>query len=942
MRTTQKKRKKKKKASSDLSSADGTAPPSRRWRKWLTRLSAVVLAPLLFLAVVESGLWLFGYGYDTSYFIPAEKGDTYLSNPRFSEPFFGPKLARTPIQTVISPDKPDRTYRVFVFGGSAAQGVPDPTFSFPRILEAMLNDRYPQTRFEVINTGAVAVNSHVVLPVVRECGDFDGDLYIVYLGNNEVVGPYGAGSVFRNSGSSLSLIRAGIYVRSTRLGQLIGNAIRTIGSQDPAATKEWGGMGMFLKQRVSSDDPRMNTVYDNFTANLEDICQEARSAGVPIIVSTVLTNLKDSPPFHSDHRDALSTDDQNRWEELYRKAGALQESGDYESAAQQYAAAEVIDNRFAELHFRLGQCRLAQERFKIAREHFVRARDLDTLRFRADSQINRIIREVAANRKTEGVYLVDSEQIPPKIPGSELLHEHVHLNFAGNYLVASAIFEKATTLLPASIREQAEQGAPPPSLSRCEELTLYTDYNRLIGAVKIAEITMDPPFTEDHAQHSLAEAKLIEAMLTPEVFTEIARKYDRAVALRPDDLLLRQAWASLQSIRKEHASAVEQYVELIDRYPLCLKWHHQVGAALGRQGKTDEAIAKFRWVLQQDPNHVEARINLGSSLAALGHFDRAVEQYGKALSIRPKSFKAHFELGRILLRRGQPQQAEKHLAAAVEAAPSARRAHFFLGLALAKQGKIDLAIAQYRQECTKHPDNPLPHLELGRILLEQNKPAEAQRRFTTAAKIDAKAPRVQFLIGLAAAGQNDFDRAVQQFQRALDADPKDASAHFQLGRIHIHHNRHDQAQRHFASAIKIDPKKADYHYYMGRSLNAANRLHKAVACYRRAIELNSNHLPALNALAWLLATSPDPNFRDGPQAVTLARRASKLPNGNTPPFMDTLAAAYAEDGRFVQAAQIARSAIALARQAGKTELASKIETRLNLYLDKKPFRKPLP
>ena len=96
------------------------------------------------------------------------------------------------------------------------------------------------------------------------------------------------------------------------------------------------------------------------------------------------------------------------------------------------------------------------------------------------------------------------------------------------------------------------------------------------------------------------------------------------------------------------------------------------------------------------------------------------------------------------------------------------------------------------------------------------------------------------------------------------------------------------------------------------------------------------------ALAWLLATSPDPNFRDGPQAVTLARRASKLPNGNTPPFMDTLAAAYAEDGRFVQAAQIARSAIALARQAGKTELASKIETRLNLYLDKKPFRKPLP
>ncbi|NQU21636.1 MAG: tetratricopeptide repeat protein [Candidatus Nealsonbacteria bacterium] len=698
-----------------------------RLRKWGARLLAVVLAPTLFLAVFELVLWLFGYGYDTSYFIKAEKGDAYLSNPKFSQPYFGPKLARTPIQTVISADKPDNTYRVFVFGGSAAQGVPDPAFSFSRILEAMLNDRYPQTRFEVIDTAAVAINSHVVLPVVKQCGDFEGDLYVVYLGNNEVVGPYGAGTIFESPSTSLTLIRASIYVGSTRLGQLIGNTIRAIDGEDPEARKEWGGMGMFLEHRVAADDPKLDAVYDNFTANLEDICAEGRTAGLPVIVSTVLTNLKDCPPLHSTHREDLSTVDRDRWEKLYRDAVALQESGEYDRAAERYAAAEKIDNRFAELHFRLAQCRMAQKRFEPARRHFVRARDLDTLRFRADSRINRIIRAVADKRDAEGVYLVDLERVPQEIPGSELLYEHVHLNFAGNYLVASEIFEKMATFLPASIRKQAKEGIRAPSLSRCEELTLYTDYNRLVAAVKIAEITMDPPFPDDLARRSIAEAERLEAKLTPEVLAEIARKYDRAVGLRPDDLLLRLVWASLQSVRNEHASAAGQYRELIERYPLCLKWHHQLGTVLARQGKTDEAVAKFRWVLEQNPYDVEAYINLGSSLAKLDQLDLAIEQYGKALSIRPKDPTAHYELGRVLLRDGQPQQAEEHLAAAIEAAPTAPRYHFYLGRALIGQNKLDQALKAFQEEVAVFPRNPLAQLELGNVFLARKQPGGVEK-----------------------------------------------------------------------------------------------------------------------------------------------------------------------------------------------------------------------
>ena len=251
----------------------------RRLRKWAARLLALILAPVLFLLLLELGLRLFGYGHPTGYFIKAEEGEAYLSNPRFAWRFVGPELNQPPIPTVISARKPAGTYRIFVFGGSAAEGTPNWCFSFARILQAMLNERYAPARFEVINTGMTAINSHVVLPIARDCAEFDGDLYVVYMGNNEVVGPYGAGTVIKGFNPSLGAIRASIRLRSTRVGQLLGNTVKAFGLAGAGQKKTWGGMGMFLENRVAADDPRLASVYDNFRANLSDICRAARAAG---------------------------------------------------------------------------------------------------------------------------------------------------------------------------------------------------------------------------------------------------------------------------------------------------------------------------------------------------------------------------------------------------------------------------------------------------------------------------------------------------------------------------------------------------------------------------------------------------------------------------------------------------------------------------------------
>jgi hypothetical protein len=113
----------------------------------------------------------------------------------------------------------------------------------------MLRERFPSLRFEVINTGITAVNSHVLLPAIRDLAQREGDLFVLYMGNNEVVGPYGAGTTLTRPGMSLPLIRAGILLNSTRLGQLIAAALRP-SETDPWA---WRGMEMFLEQRVPAD-----------------------------------------------------------------------------------------------------------------------------------------------------------------------------------------------------------------------------------------------------------------------------------------------------------------------------------------------------------------------------------------------------------------------------------------------------------------------------------------------------------------------------------------------------------------------------------------------------------------------------------------------------------------------------------------------------------------
>ena len=137
-------------------------------------------------------------GFPTALTVPCTvHGHGLLScyNLFFPAPFFPPGMIKTPQAYAIPAEKARGTYRIFVLGESAAMGDPDPAYAFSRYLEVMLRQRFPCMKFEVVNTGSVAINSHVLLPIARGLArNSVRILFIIYSGNNEVVGPYGPGT----------------------------------------------------------------------------------------------------------------------------------------------------------------------------------------------------------------------------------------------------------------------------------------------------------------------------------------------------------------------------------------------------------------------------------------------------------------------------------------------------------------------------------------------------------------------------------------------------------------------------------------------------------------------------------------------------------------------------------------------------------------------------
>jgi len=297
-------------------------------------------------------------------------------------------------------------------------------------------------------------------------------------------------------------------------------------------------MEMFLDKQVPAESPLMAQVYKNFEDNLRETVSIARRSGARVIVATVATNLKDCAPFASLHRKGLRQDSLRSWSDLVQQGSYLENSKSFAEALKAYFSAAQIDDQYAELEFRIARCLWMLGDYRTAKEHFLRARDLDALRFRADSKINDINRAVAAS--TSGVELVDTDAIfakesPDGIVGSELVYEHVHMTPEGNYLLARSMFlQIASKFVPETGRSVQDA----PSQVECDQLLAFTSHDRIRIAREMLQRLQKPPFTNqlNHAEQVLRLT--FKASVPDESPDETAAEYQWAIRRKPDDRIL--------------------------------------------------------------------------------------------------------------------------------------------------------------------------------------------------------------------------------------------------------------------------------------------------------------------------------------------------------------------------------------------------------------------
>ena len=707
------------------------------FRKWLFRLTALLL-PVVLLGVLEISLRLGGYGFDPHFFKRIKIGneDWFVQNDDFSFRFFPPETARNPGPIRLPVHKAPGTFRIFILGESAAMGDPEPAFGVSRYLEVLLREKYPGKKFEVINVAFTAINSHVILPIARECARHEGDLWIVYMGNNEMVGPFGAATVFGRQAPPLPYVRLVTALSRTRTGQWFAALARKL--KGGGTGSSWGGMQMFLHNQIAPDSPLKENVYRNFQKNLDDIVRAGTGSGAKVLLNTIAVNLKDCPPFAALTNQNLSASARAQFDQFYAAGGQLQSQGDFAGAAENFTAAARLDAQFPDLQFHWGECLLAQTNLAAAREHFQLACDADALPFRADSRINAAIR---AEQKISGgsnLVLFDAAtalaaNTASKLCGSETFYEHVHFDFDGSYRLALAWAEEIEPMLPRNTNAWAAPAV-------CEQRLGLSDWNRALVIEHTIGRMQQPPLSSQagnarRVERLRARVEQLHQQMNAAQAAQAREMFLKELAGAPEDYVLRENFALFLQSFGDVAGATAEWRLVRELMPHDYLPDFQIGRLLREQGQLSEAETSLRTALALRPSLTEGWIELGNVLALSGKYDAALASYGTALKQRPQDWLTIFRMGKVLAKLNRHAEAVEKYRDACQLNPADWELHFELGGELDAASQLDAARAEFGEAARLNPGNAGTHFNYGVLLAKQNRLDEAQREFAEALRL---------------------------------------------------------------------------------------------------------------------------------------------------------------------------------------------------------------
>jgi tetratricopeptide (TPR) repeat protein len=553
--------------------------------------------------------------------------------------------------------KADNSYRIFCMGGSTTYGRPYfDEVSFCGWLRAYLQAAEPTRNWEVINAGGVSFASYRVTRLMNELKQYQPDLFIVYSGQNEFLEQRSYSGLIDqpdwlvNLNASLSGTR--VY---TALAQLI-EAVQPDSLQQAKARSQLSGeVDEILNhtigpQSYQRDDALKQHILTHYRLNLLRMVRIAQSVDAGILFVQPAINLKDMSPFKSAHREGLDAATLQAWQSLYDRAGEHASAGDATAALALYRKALALDNRHAELHYRMGQALFSLGRYAESEQAFQRAVEEDIAPLRMLGAMQRSVAEVAAE---EGVPLVDfpeilrqayREEYPHAVFGKEYFVDHVHTSMDGYRLLGLALFD-----------ELVNAGIARPDSS-------WNAARR--EAVRESVIaSLDPR----DAGRSLVN--LGKVLGWAGKFEEAYDTFQRALEiLGPHPAVYYGLASALYSLGKPEEAARYYQATLVlapERHGV----HAELARIFDEQGKADEAIEQCRAELELDPDNYHVHVALAEILEKQGNQAAALQHLQTALQLNPQQHRAHTALGLILKQQGNYQQAIQHFSAALRLEP---------------------------------------------------------------------------------------------------------------------------------------------------------------------------------------------------------------------------------------------------------------------------------
>ena len=702
----------------------------------------LVLIPVIFFLVLELGLSLFNYGGNLDLFVtaPEKEIEHYkMCNREVSKRYFFMQFTTPkPSKDLFLKEKPANGYRIFVLGGSTSAGFPyGNNLLFSRILNQRLADTFPEKRIECVNTAMSAINSYTMLDFTDKILEEQPDAILIYAGHNEFYGALGVASV-ESLGKIRPVVKLYLQLKRFRTFLLIRDFtgwLRRLFSKRPYSRSEVNPAATLMERIVADQTiPLDSDLYQmgvyQFRENLTDIIKKFKQAGVPVLVSELVSNIRDQRPFMSAGTDSLPAAD-----EVYRQA---------------------------QMFHRQGQ-------FAAAKKAYDRAKDLDVLRFRATEEFNQIIHEVAAQ--------TDAPVVPMKqyfeaasahgLIGDNITVDHLHPNIRGYFLMADAFFNTMRTA--GLIAEKWNDANIKPAesylnnwgITRLDTICADLSIRFLKGGWPFQPKSVANRVIQDYIPTTPAESLAVYNFFNPDEGIEV----------------LHLKLAEYYEKRGDLERALAEYKALYYTIPFETMFYERATNILLHQEKYDEALPILQKSLQIRPT-VYALKWIGQIWLTQNKILEALPYLEKVYEIEKTDLQMLYNLCRAYILTNQPQKAQPVFSTLQKLYPESKYLSSLRSLILQRQittasDSTDLIVKAKTYIQNKQLDAALPLLYqslktketefankwIGKILMSKKQIQLAIQYLEKAYQMNPADPDVLFHLSQAYAVERQFEKA---------------------------------------------------------------------------------------------------------------------------------------------------------------------------------------